>query len=111
MLDGRLTDAEAAVLAEAGPEAVRLALLAANARIASLAAAAAAAAAASSASPSTPSGMVPVHEKPSVPKGKRKRRKPPGAKDGHPGTRRKPPAEVDAREEHRLDACPCCGGT
>jgi len=105
MLDGRLTEAEAAVLAEAGPEAVRLALLAANGRIASLAAAAA-----SSASPSTPSGMVPVHEKPSVPQGKRRRRKSPGAKAGHVGSRRKPPATVDVRAEHRLDACPCCGG-
>jgi len=64
--------------------------------------------AASSSSPSTPSGMVPVHEKPSAGKGRRRKR--PGAKDGHPGTRRKPPATIDAREEHRLDVCPCCGG-
>jgi len=61
-------------------------------------------------SPSTPSGMVPVYEKPPAGKGRGKRRKRPGAKNGHPGTRRKAPAEVDARAEHRLAACPCCGG-
>jgi transposase len=104
MLQGRLTDAEAAVLAAAGPEAVRLALLAANARIATLAAAAASAVA----SPSTPSGMVPVYEKP--PAGKGKRRKKPGAKKGHAGARRKAPEKIDAQVEHRLPACPCCGG-
>ncbi len=58
-------------------------------------------------SPSTPSGMVPVYQKPPVVK---RRRKKPGAKDGHPGSRRKAPAKVDARAEHRLGACPCCGG-
>src|SRR5688572_7474284 len=41
----------------------------------------------------------------------RRRRKKPGAKNGHPGTRRRTPATIDARVEHRLDACPCCGGT
>jgi len=69
-----------------------------------------AAAAAAGSSASTPSGMVPVYEKPSAGKGKRRRRKPPGAKEGHVGSRRKPPAKVDAREEHRLSACPCRGG-
>jgi len=59
-------------------------------------------------SPSTPSGMVPVHEKPAARKGRRKKR--PGAKHGHPGTRRQPPGKIDAHAEHRLDACPCCGG-
>src|SRR5205823_5902248 len=87
-----------------GPEAVALFAMAMAAHVASLRQAA------SSASPSTPSGMVPVYEKPSAGKSRGKRGKRPGAKDGHPGSRRKPPAEVDAREEHRLDACPCCGG-
>lgn len=59
-------------------------------------------------SASTPSAMVPVHAKPSASK---RRRKKPGAKNGHPGTRRRTPATIDARVEHRLDACPCCGGT
>jgi transposase len=99
LLQGRLTEAQAATLAAAGSEAVRLALLAANARIARLQPAAA--------SPSTPSGMVAVYEKPAV--DKRRRRKP-GAKAGHPGARRKPPAKTDIRVEHRLEVCPCCSG-
>ena len=56
--------------------------------------------------PSTPSGMVPVYEKPAVVR----RTKRPGAKNGHPGARRKTPEVIDARVEHRLDVCPCCGG-
>lgn len=100
MLAGRLTAPQAAVLAAAGPEAVRLALLAASARIAALGR--------GGPSPSTPSGAVPPHLKP--PAGKRRGRKKPGAKDGHAGSRRKPPPRVDARAEHRLAACPCCGG-
>jgi len=103
MLAGRLTDEEAALLATAGPEAVRLALLAASARIAALGRNAG-----NAPSASTPSGAVPPHLKPAA--GRGNRRKKPGAKPGHPGSRRKPPAGVDAREEHRLPACPCCGG-
>lgn len=98
MFRGALTETQAARLAELGPEAVRLALLAANARIAQLQPQASA--------PSTPSGMVPVYEKPATPK----RRKKPGARDGHAGTRRKTPAKIDQHVEHRLQVCPCCGG-
>lgn len=101
---GELTEAQAQRLAALGPEAVRLALLAASARIADLQPQAHCH---SAPSPSTPSAMVPLHQKPAVSKRRRKR---PGAKDGHPGTRRKAPAKIDAREEHRLPACPCCGG-
>jgi transposase len=57
-------------------------------------------------SPSTPSGMVPIYQKPPTPK----RRKKPGAKNGHKGSRRKTPEKIDARIEHRLEVCPCCGG-
>jgi len=57
-------------------------------------------------SPSTPSGMVPVYTKPNTPK----RRKKPGARAGHPGTRRKRPVKIDQREEHRLKRCPHCAG-
>jgi transposase len=57
-------------------------------------------------SPSTPSGMVPVYAKPNTPK----RRKKSGARQGHPGHRRKTPARIDERETHRLKRCPCCGG-
>jgi len=59
-----------------------------------------------SSSPATPSGMVAVHEKPPV----KRRKKKPGARDGHAGARRKTPATIDRRVEHRLDVCPCCGG-
>ena len=58
-------------------------------------------------SPSTPSGMVPVYSKPST----AKRSKKPGAKDGHPGSRRKPP-EVTRREAHPpMTRCPACGAS
>jgi transposase len=98
MLHGRLSEAQAIVLAAAGPEAVRLALLAANARIVELQTPAI--------SPSTPSGMIPVYQKPPAPRRKKK----PGAKPGHAGSRRKTPGKIDEFAEHRLEACPCCGG-
>ena len=50
------------------------------------------------ASPTTPSGMKPPYEKPTV----KSRRKRPGCKEGHPGSRRPPPERIDQREEHRL---------
>jgi len=56
--------------------------------------------------PSTPSGMVPVYQKPSTPR----RRKKPGARDGHPGARRKTPEKIDEYVEHRAEVCPCCSG-
>ena len=98
LLHGRLTEAQAATLAGLGPEIVCLALLAANARFAEFQS--------SGPSPSTPSGMVPVYQKPAVKGRKRK----PGAKAGHKGNRRQAPPRIDARVEHRLEACPCCGG-
>jgi transposase len=55
---------------------------------------------------STPSGMVPVYEKPATPKRRRK----PGARNGHAGRRRQRPAKIDQKVEHRLEVCPCCGG-
>lgn len=55
---------------------------------------------------STPSGMKPTYEKPTV-KGRRKR---PGRKKGHLGSRRPPPEHIDQHEEHRLNRCPDCGG-
>jgi len=57
--------------------------------------------------PSTPSGMIPQHQKPAA---KKRGRKKPGTKKGHPGARRKTPERIDVRVEHRLDGCPCCGG-
>ena len=58
------------------------------------------------ATPSTPSGMIPVYEKPTA----KSRKKQPGAKDGHPGSRRRVPDRIDRRETHRLPCCPDCGG-
>lgn len=98
MLSGQLSEAQAAQLSELGPEAVCLALLAANARLAELQS--------PGPSPSTPSGMVPVYQKPAV-KGRARR---PGAKAGHAGSRRRTPQRIDRKIEHRLDICPCCGG-
>ncbi len=56
--------------------------------------------------PSTPSAMIPPYKKP--PAGKRKKK--PGRKDGHPGTRRAAPEHIDETVEHALDSCPECGG-
>jgi hypothetical protein len=56
--------------------------------------------------PSRPSGMTPTYEKPTV----KSRRKRPGRKPGHPGSRRPTPARIDARQEHRLPNCPHCRG-
>jgi transposase len=59
-----------------------------------------------STSPSTPSGMVPVYEKPTT---NPRRRKRPGAKQGHPGSRREKPDRIDWQADHRADNCPDCG--
>jgi transposase len=96
LLHGELTEDQAAHMARLGPEALTLALIAANARLAQLQAP----------SPATPSGMVPVYQKPSTPW----RRKKPGAREGHAGSRRKAPVAIDARVEHCLEVCPCCNG-
>jgi transposase len=95
---GELSAALAARLHALGPEAVTLFALAMARFVAALRSPAV--------SPSTPPAMVPVYEKPAV-KGRKKR---PGAKAGHAGSRRKTPLQIDARQEHRLPACPCCGG-
>jgi hypothetical protein len=57
-------------------------------------------------SPATPSGMTPVHQKPST----KKRRKKPGRKAGHPGSRRPLPATIDVHQSHRAECCPHCAG-
>jgi transposase len=57
--------------------------------------------------PSTPSGMIPVYEKPPA---KRRGKKRPGGKRGHPGSRRPIPERIDWQVEHRADCCPECGG-
>jgi len=111
-LAGRLDEGQARQLARCDPELVALALLALaqriaqqNARIAALQGAAAG----TNPTPATPSGMVPVYAKPNV-KSTRRRRKRPGAKDGHVGHHRPAPLRIDRRIEQRLKVCPCCGG-
>lgn len=54
--------------------------------------------------PSTPSGQKPVYAKPAG----GHRRKTPGRKDGHPGSRRPPPDHVDETLPHPLTRCPDC---
>jgi hypothetical protein len=57
-------------------------------------------------SPTTPSGMVPLYTKPNT----NRRRKKPGARKGHIGTRRARPTQIDRKVTHRLKQCPDCGG-
>ena len=54
--------------------------------------------------PSTPSATVPAFQK----EPGKKRKKKPGAKPGHKGSRRPPPV-VNRHETHRLENCPDCG--
>ena len=56
-------------------------------------------------SPLTPSGAVPVYLKPNQ---KKKRKKKPGCKEGHPGHFRKIPEQIDGYKEHPLKTCPFC---
>jgi transposase len=98
-LAGALTEAQAAALPTLGAEAVALFALAVSRHLAALQSGRAA-------SPSTPSGMIPVYQKPAA--GKRKKK--PGARNGHAGTRRRKPAKIDQHQDHRLSECPCCGG-
>lgn len=99
---GELDQTQALQLCAECPELVTLALLAAGKRIAELEDKGGE----RRSSPSTPSGMVPVYTKPGSPR----RRKKPGARNGHPGARRKTPVKIDRRRTHRLKRCPCCGG-
>jgi hypothetical protein len=102
---GEFDEAAARRLYTLGPHAVTLALLAAARRISELQARAPA-----GVSPSTPSGQRPLYTKPNVAAGRGRRRKRPGARDGHPGHHRPAPTRIDERQTHRLKVCPCCGG-
>ena len=106
---GQLDEALARQLYRHGPEVVTLALLAASKRIAEQEASIAELrkrCGQQQTTPSTPSAMVPVYAKPNA----SKRHKRPGARKGHPGTRRAKPARIDRRVEHRLQRCPHCHG-
>ena len=59
-------------------------------------------------SPSTPSSQIPVYLKENT--SKRGKKKKPGARAGHNGSRRKKPERIDRTEEHTLRCCPKCGG-
>ena len=98
-----LSERQARVIFAQGEEAVVFALLELTKQLAEQRAKTAAE---SHQTPSTPSGMKPLYQKP--PAKSRKRR--PGAKQGHPGTRRQAPARIDWQAEHRADCCPDCGG-
>ena len=102
-LRGTLTEADARRLYGLGPEAVTLVLLATARRVAELEATGSHA---STPDPATPSGQVPVYAKPAA----TKRRKRPGAKPGHSGTRRPRPEKIDDHQSHRLPRCPHCDG-
>jgi transposase len=54
----------------------------------------------------TPSGSVPPYAKPSATSRRKKR----GAQNGHAGTSRSQPEQIDQRQTHQLPACPGCGG-
>jgi transposase len=98
---GELTEAQARSLFRQGEEAVVFALLELTKRLAE-----AQDKTGPPATPSTPSGMIPVYEKPPA---KRRGKKRPGAKAGHPGSRRAVPERIDWQVEHRADCCPDCG--
>ena len=102
-LTGQLTDVESEALAQLSPEVLSLALLAASKRIAELESKLSIA---TLPDPATPSGQKPLYTKPTRRRSKRK----PGAKKGHAPARRKTPQRIDRREDHRLEACPDCGG-
>src|SRR4030065_2681775 len=64
----------------------------------------AAAAGTSHQTPATPSGMKPPYEKPPA----KLRKKRPGAKKGHPGSRREIPGQINWKGEHKLPQGPEC---
>ena len=93
-----LSEDQAGAIFEQGRDAVVFALLELSKQLAE--------ARGPQATPSTPSGMIPVYEKPTT----KSRKKRPGAKDGHPGSWRRVPNQIDRRETHTLPCCPECGG-
>jgi hypothetical protein len=102
-LRGELTEAQAERLAQCDPSLMKCILLAVAQRIAELQTKMKEA---GGISPSTPSGQIPVYVKPTA----RKRKRKPGARNGHTGTRRPTPTRIDRRQNHRLAQCPECGG-
>jgi transposase len=93
-----LTEEQAREIFQQGEEAVVFSLLTLARKLAALQP--------TKPTPTTPSGMIPAYQKPPAPQ----RRKRPGRKAGHPGSRRPVPERIDQRQEHRLPRCPHCGG-
>jgi len=100
--DASLSEKQAEAIYEQGKEAVVFALLELSKRLAE-----AQGKTDPSITLSTPSGMIPTYQKPPA---KRRGKKRPGGKPGHPGSRRQTPERIDNRVEHRADRCPDCGG-
>ena len=98
LLGPALTADQARKIYRQGEEAVVLSLLKMAGKLAALSPAKPA--------PTAPSGTVPPYQKPPA----RKSRKKPGAKPGHTGHRRPPPARIYRRRKHRLPRCPFCQG-
>jgi len=93
--NGPLTEAQAVEIFQQGQEAVVFALLTLSAK----------ALKEDSPAPSTPSGMIPPYQKPN----RSARKKRPGRKKGHPGSRRAAPLTIDQTITHPLTHCPDCG--
>jgi transposase len=98
-----LNERQARAIYARGEEAVVFALLMLTKQLAEQKAAVAAE---SHQTPSTPSGMKPPYQKPTTKSRKRR----PGAKRGHSGSRRQAPERIDWQVAHRADRCPDCGG-
>jgi len=101
VLKGGLSEEQARELYALGPEATTFVLLAVSAAYGMSAAPQAA-----DYHLSKPSGQKAPYEKPNKTSTKRKK---PGAKIGHPGSRRSRPESVDQHETVRLPCCPDCG--
>jgi transposase len=100
---GPLSEEQARTIVEQGPEVAVFAILELSKRLAEQQAKMAAE---SHQTPGTPSGMKPPYRKPQAQSGKKR----PGAKPGHPGSRRQVPERIDHKVEHPAKRCPDCGG-
>ena len=100
---GPLTEEQAREIVAQGPDVAVFAILELSKRLAEQQAKIAAE---SHQTPGTPSGMKPPYRKPPAKPGKKR----PGAKNGHPGSRRKTPEHIDRKVEHPAECCPDCGG-
>ena len=96
-----LTEQQAREIFSQGEEAVIFALLAMAKQLAEQTATAAGD---SHQTPATPSGMKPAYKKPNA----SRRKKKPGRKAGHVGSRRPSPEEIDHCKKHRANRCPDC---